>query len=115
MQYEKPVQLRYETVFPDYALVPKHEQNKYKPLTSEQAEIERNIIPQHVEYPPFLKRLLQQRGESEPKLNVIVENNPREPNLYRMANENETPTKQFPKPFGEPINKTILTGINYNV
>lgn len=113
--YKKPVVLAFETVRPDYALVPKHEEHKYKPLTTEEQVREKNIYPSHTEYPPMLRKMLMESGVADPKLRLAIPEEKVLPNLYRVAKDGERPTLDFPTGFGTAINKKHIASVNYDI
>lgn len=122
VQYAEHVDLITESMFPDYALVPKHEEHKYRPLTTEQKVIDKSLFPTHVEYPPMLRRMLAASGEPDPKLEIVIkkssfnkESRRLEPNLYRLAKDGEQATLDIPQGFGKVVNKKNLTGVDYGI
>lgn len=95
--------------------MPKHEEHKYKPHTTELEVIENNLLPRHIDYPPMLRRLQMEKGVHNPKLAVYIEECPYDPNLYRIAKEDEKPTIEVPQGFGKAINSDFVKGVDYNV
>lgn len=114
VKYEKPYIIP-DSSITDYLLVPKHEEDKYKPLTTDSEVIEKNRLPRQIDYPPMLRRFLMEKGVQDPKLKLVIEENKDDPNLYRIAKENEEPTIEIPLGYGEAKNKNLLKGVDYNV
>lgn len=115
VQYAEPVDLIPKSIYPDYALVPKHEEHKYRPLSTEQQVVDKNLYPTHVEYPPMLRRMLAASGEPDPKLEVVISENERDPILYRRAKDGEQATIDLPQGFGRVRNKRNLAGVDYEI
>lgn len=95
--------------------MPKHEEHKYKPITTEEEIREKNIYPSYIDYPPLIHYMLVKNGVAEPKLRLTIPNDETDPNLYRVARDGEKATVEFPKGFGKAINKDLVAGVNYDI
>lgn len=93
IKYEEPKQIDSESQLPDYSLVPKHLEHKYtySKLASEKRD--ENILPAHIDTPPFLKYLLKKEGIENVKIKTVLRNNTEA--LYRVAKDGEQPTRSF--------------------
>ncbi|BET02911.1 ribosomal protein S34 [Nesidiocoris tenuis] len=95
VQYPRPVELESQTYKADFQLVPKHEEAAlWKSI--EQVEVQKRILPSHVEFPPLLKYMLISEMKAkhlpvtEPKLKLKLKRGDQGRN-YRLAAEVETP------------------------
>lgn len=109
----EPVSLFTQSGLPDFRLVPKHLENLFKETTSVAEIREKNVLPRYTEFPPMLKYMKIKQGENDPKLEVKVREASFSP--YRLAKEDEKPTRQWQYGFGKPKFQKFVEGVNYNI
>ncbi|XP_012271945.1 uncharacterized protein LOC105695174 [Orussus abietinus] len=109
---EKPVQMESTTYKDDYVLVPKDQEEEFcKPVPPRPM----TILSRTAEFPPLLKELLMRQikvkdtSSEEVRLPVVL--NLASGNMYRMAEEGETPTEEVTWKLGKPASPSLYANI----
>lgn len=66
-----------------------------------------------MDFPPLLKDILIKSGAEDLKLKTVKSESPK--SMYRIAKEDEQPTKQFESGYGTSKRPQLLKGINYDI
>lgn len=112
---DNPILVQGESSLPDFRLIPKHLENNYKSTKTASQRIEENILPRYLNFPPFLKEILNKSGIEDPKMKT-VHNSTSIQSLYRVAEEGEQPTRTFDSKAIDPKQcPTLYKGINYDI
>lgn len=113
IKLDEPQKIESDSVLPDYQLVPKHLEKNYIYTKNSLQRIEENILPRYMDFPPLLKDILIKNGAKDLKLKTIKSDSSR--SMYRLAKEDEQPTKQFENGYGTSKSPQLLNGINYDI
>lgn len=115
VKYPNPVNMLNVSYKTDYRLIPKEQEKQFtsRPLKSLNEAKGKKLLPQSMDLPPLLHRLIsKETGNPHPKITVIL--NKTDENLYRFAEADETPTVQFPPNMGlgQPVSPNLYKGLN---
>lgn len=110
--HPEPVQLDETTYKPDYVLIHKDQEEKYRKIT---VKPEKKVVPRITDLPPLLKELLlreaREQRKDAPDLNLKLQYNLSGFKNYKVAEEGNTPTIDVSIGLGKPRSPTLYENI----
>lgn len=98
---------------PDFSLIPKHLEKNYVVTSTSSDVIEKNVLPNEMEFPPLVKNMLIKKGVDNPKMPAVYSKYMR--SWYRVAEKDEKPTRSIESGYGKPRSPNLFKNVNYDI
>jgi small subunit ribosomal protein S34 len=107
--FKNPVLIESASYKCDYKLLSKKEEKDYCQILTENSQDVKLIAPE-MEVPPLLKELIsRETGKNDVKMKLSLKYSYNK--QYRIAQEDEKPTVQFPINIGKPLSPSLYKGL----